>query len=174
MREIFDLDYAFMKMVMDDQSEEDTADDSTLETMKLMMTNGTISFADVKEQLENSDEERIVLTSQTKEERTSRDVYAGCLDGCGGASGSGSAEAAKMLSDIAFQPPMKSNPSRTYFYSRTVDTPNWSMTLNNSPINPPIIGKPAALDTYWLCISLKSAVDDSVIHLSVSPCTCLP
>ncbi len=110
--------------------------------------------------------------AETKEEKITRKVLAGCLDGCGGASGSGSAEAASMLSDIAFQPPMKNNSSRTYFYSRTANTANWDMKLNNANYSPgsdnPLIGRPASLDTFWLCISLKNAASDYVYTLGTT------
>ncbi len=110
--------------------------------------------------------------AQTKEEKVNRDILAGCLDGCGGASGSGSSEAATMHSDIAFQPPLQGGTKRVYFYTRTINGTNYDLKLNNSAYNPgstnPLIGKPASTDTYWLCISLKEATADYVYCLGTA------
>ncbi len=104
--------------------------------------------------------------AQTKEENIERTVYAGCLDGCGGASGSGSAEALAKISDTAFQPPLKGGGNRTYFYSRTVGKTDGSILMNNAAYNPgsenPLIGYPASTDTNWLCISLRDSASDYV------------
>lgn len=108
----------------------------------------------------------------TKEEKISRNVYAGCLDGCGGASGSGSAQPLPMLNDIAFQPPLKDSSSRTYFYSRTKGGTNGKVTINNSAYNPgsgnPLIGLKDSTDTFWLCISLRNVSTDYVYCLGTT------
>lgn len=112
------------------------------------------------------------VVAQTKEEKVSRNVYAGCLDGCGGASGSGSAEAASKLNDIAFQPPLKTQPSRTYFYQRTAGKTDYEVKMNNNNYNPvsgnPLIGRPASTDTFWLCISLRNSATDYVYCMGTS------
>lgn len=112
------------------------------------------------------------VVAQTKEEKVSRDILAGCLDGCGGASGSGSSQAAEMHSDIAFQPPLKGGTSRTYFYTRTIGGTNYSLKKNNSNYSPgnsnPLIGQPASTDTFWLCISLRDANSDYVYCMGTS------
>lgn len=106
------------------------------------------------------------VVAQTKEENIERTVYAGCLDGCGGASGSGSAEALAKISDTAFQPPLKGGGNRTYFYTRTVGKTDGSILMNNSAYNPgndnPLIGYRDSTDTNWLCISLRDSSSDYV------------
>ena len=108
----------------------------------------------------------------TKEQKISRNVYAGCLDGCGGASGSGSAQPLPMLNDIAFQPPLKDQGSRTYFYSRTKGGTDGKVTKNNSAYNPgsgnPLIGLRDNTDTFWLCISLRNVSTDFVYCLGTT------
>ena len=112
------------------------------------------------------------IVAKTKEEKISRDCLAGCLDGCGGASGSGSASPKPMLNDIAFQPPIKNQSSRTYFYSRTEGDTSYKITKNNVSYNPgssnPLIGKPGSTDTYWLCVSLKDSTSDYVYSLGTA------
>lgn len=111
--------------------------------------------------------------AETKETKFERQVLAGCLDGCGGASGSGSTEAAEVKSDIAFQPPLTGASERTYFYKRTVGTSDYSIEKNKTPYdtdNPdnPVLGSPESLDTEWLCISLKDKQSDYVYCLGTS------
>jgi len=112
------------------------------------------------------------VVAVTKEEQIARDCLAGCLDGCGGASGSGSSSPKPLLNDIAFQPPLKDQGSRTYFYSRTQGGTDGKVTINNSAYNPgsgnPLIGARDNTDTYWLCISLRNASTDFVYCLGTS------
>ncbi len=114
------------------------------------------------------------LIAETKEEQIRRDCLAGCLDGCGGASGSGSAPADKILSDVAFQPPYGSGTARTYFYKRTDGTGNHDITINNTSYrvynkgSNQYIGAPSNKDTYWLCISLKDDDSDYVYSLGTT------
>lgn len=109
---------------------------------------------------------QVVAVSYDK--RITRQIFAGCLDGCGGASGSGSGVADPMVTDLAFMPPIKSNPSRTYFYSRPVGKSAYTITKNNSlyappsPTGNPIIGSPSNTDTYWIGVSLRNASSDYV------------
>jgi hypothetical protein len=111
-----------------------------------------------------------VATSYDK--RINRQVFAGCLDGCGGSHGSGSAVAEPMYNDVAFMPPIKGNPSRTYFYSRPQTNSNYEITLNNSNYNPgssnPLIGLPQNLDTKWIGVSMRNATTDFVYALGNS------
>ena len=112
------------------------------------------------------------IVAKTKEEQISRDCLAGCLDGCGGASGSGSASPKPLLNDIAFQPPIKNQTSRTYFYSRSQGGTDGKVTKNNSSYNPgssnPLIGGRDNTDTFWLCISLRNASTDFVYCLGTT------
>ena len=112
------------------------------------------------------------VVAETKELKIQRQVLAGCLDGCGGASGSGSADAAKVINDIAFQPPLKGNPERTYFYKRTDGTSEYTIEKNKVKYNPdssnPLIGRPGNTDTEWLCISLRDKNTDYVYCLGNS------
>ncbi len=111
------------------------------------------------------------MVAQSNETKVSRDILAGCLDGCGGASGSGTGQAAVMLSDIAFQPPVSGNVARTYFYTRPEGSGNYSVTLNNDTYNPannPLIGLPGSTDTFWIGISLKNKTSDFVYCLGNS------
>lgn len=111
-----------------------------------------------------------VATSYDK--KITRQMLAGCLDGCGGASGSGSGVADEMLNDLAFMPPIKLNPSRTYFYSRPAGKPGYEITLNSAAYNPPtsnpIIGLPDNTDTYWIGVSMMSVSSDYVYTLGNS------
>ena len=107
--------------------------------------------------------------AETQEEKFTREVLAGCLDGCGSASGNGSVDPKPMHNDIAFQPPVKNQPKRTYFYTRTEGTSSYKVTKDNSTYSSKdIIGKPASEDTYWLCISLKDTTSDYVYCLGTS------
>ncbi len=112
------------------------------------------------------------IVAKTKEEQISRDCLAGCLDGCGGASGSGSSSPKPLLNDIAFQPPLKDQGSRTYFYSRTQGGTDGKVTKNNASYNPgsgnPLIGARDNTDTFWLCISLRNTTTDFVYCLGTS------
>lgn len=108
----------------------------------------------------------VVAVSYDK--KFTRQIFAGCLDGCGGASGSGSGVADPMITDVAFMPPIKSQPSRTYFYSRPVNKSDYTVTLNKAayaPPNPsgnPIIGSPSNPGTYWIGVSMKNISSDYV------------
>ncbi len=109
---------------------------------------------------------QVVAVSYDK--KISRQIFAGCIDGCGGASGSGGGVADPMITDLAFMPPIKSQPSRTYFYSRPVGDINYTVTKNKNiyaPPNPtgnPIIGTPASQDTYWIGVSMRDVSSDYV------------
>lgn len=109
---------------------------------------------------------QVVAVSYDK--KITRQIFAGCLDGCGGASGSGGGVADPMINDLAFMPPIKAQPSRTYFYSRPVGDVNYTVTKNKniySPPNPagnPIIGSPASQDTYWIGVSMRDVSSDYV------------
>jgi hypothetical protein len=109
---------------------------------------------------------QVVAISYDK--KITRQIFAGCLDGCGGASGSGSGVADPMVNDIAFMPPIKTQPSRTYFYSRPVGKAHYTVTKNTSmyappaPTGNPLIGSPQNTDTYWIGVSMKSVSSDYV------------
>lgn len=111
-----------------------------------------------------------VATSYDKQ--IARQMLAGCLDGCGGASGSGSGVADSMINDLAFMPPIKTNPSRTYFYSRPENKPGNEITLNSvlytPPATNPIIGLPDNTDTLWIGVSMRSVTSDYVYTLGNS------
>jgi len=109
-----------------------------------------------------------------------RRIYAGCLDGCGGASGSGSGNAKPMFTSVAFMPPIGGNPSRTYFYSREEDSNVYSVTLAvgaGGPINyvsaagnsiigyPGDVGTPVSRGTRWIAVSLRDKTSDFVYSL---------
>ena len=103
--------------------------------------------------------------AETREEKFTRNVLAGCLDGCGSAKGNGSVDPKPMHNDIAFQPPLKDQPKRTYFYSRTEGSSSAKVTKDKKNYKDNIIGLPNSDDTYWLCISLKDASSDYVYCL---------
>ncbi|MGM0598868.1 MAG: hypothetical protein ACQETH_03515 [Candidatus Rifleibacteriota bacterium] len=114
----------------------------------------------------------VVAVSYDK--RIRRQIFAGCLDGCGGASGSGSGSADPMITDLAFMPPIKDQPSRTYFYSRPVGKTNYEITLNRSryappaPRNNPIIGSPSRTNTYWIDVSMRNVTSDYIYTISTN------
>ncbi|MDN5277976.1 MAG: hypothetical protein PWR01_1941 [Clostridiales bacterium] len=108
----------------------------------------------------------VVAVSYDK--KITRQIFAGCLDGCGGASGSGGGVADPMVNDLAFMPPIKDQPSRTYFYSRPEGKSDYTVTLNRSSYAPPsprgnpIIGSPESTDTYWIGVSMRNVSSDYV------------
>lgn len=110
------------------------------------------------------------------DKKITRQIFAGCLDGCGGASGSGSGVADVWLNDLAFMPPVKDKPSRTYFYSRPDGKPGAEITLNGAPYNPPttgiganpVIGLPDSTDTFWIGVSMRDVNSDYVYTLGNS------
>ncbi|MDD3147659.1 MAG: hypothetical protein PHD82_10180, partial [Candidatus Riflebacteria bacterium] len=112
----------------------------------------------------------VVATSYDK--KISRQVFAGCLDGCGGASGSGSGVADEMTNDLAFMPPIKSQPSRTYFYSRPKYQSGAEITLNGALYKPaagnPLIGLPDNTDTLWIGVSMRNVSTDYVYTLGTT------
>lgn len=109
---------------------------------------------------------QIVAVSYDK--KITRQIFAGCVDGCGGASGSGGGVADPMITDLAFMTPIKGNPGRTYFYSRPLGDINYTVTKDKNiyaPPNPagnPIIGTPASQDTYWIGVSMRNVLTDYV------------
>ncbi len=109
---------------------------------------------------------RVVAVSYDK--RVSRQIFAGCLDGCGGASGSGSSVADPMITDLAFMPPIKAQPSRTYFYSRPEGGTDYKVTRDKDvyappyPAGNPIIGTPDSVDTFWIGVSMRDVSSDYV------------
>ena len=111
--------------------------------------------------------------ARTKDVKVSRNVYAGCLDGCGGASGSGSGPADEKISDTAFQPPLKGGSARTYFYSRSKGKTDWQIQLTNGGTtrninfggSDQLIGDPADVNTFWLEVSLKDKSRDYIYAL---------
>lgn len=113
---------------------------------------------------------KVVATSYDK--KISRQVFAGCLDGCGGASGSGSGVADEMTNDLAFMPPIKSQPSRTYFYSRPKYQSGAEISLNGSLYKPvpgnPLIGLPDNVDTLWIGVSMRNVSTDYVYALGTT------
>ncbi len=113
---------------------------------------------------------KIVATSYDK--KITRQIFAGCLDGCGGASGSGSGVADEMTNDLAFMPPIKSQPSRTYFYARPKYQSGAEITLNNAKYTPaadnPLIGLPDNTDTLWIGVSMRNVNSDYVYTLGTS------
>ena len=106
----------------------------------------------------------------TKDIKVSRNILAGCLDGCGGASGSGSGPADEKISDTAFQPPLKGGSARTYFYSRTKGKTDWQIQLTNGGTtrninfggSDKLIGDPGDVNTFWLEVSLKDRSNDYI------------
>ena len=113
--------------------------------------------------------------------KISRTILAGCLDGCGGATGSGEGSANPMYVSVAFQPPMGGGQSRTYLYSREIPSPEYSLTLSvggntaqdYTPEDAnPIIGEPFDMGstpekgTRWVGISLRDSTSDYVYTLS--------
>lgn len=112
----------------------------------------------------------VVATSYDK--KITRQIFAGCLDGCGGASGSGSGVADEMTNDLAFMPPIKSQPSRTYFYSRPKYQSGAEITLNGAKYTPaagnPLIGLPDNTDTLWIGVSMRNVNSDYVYTLGTS------
>lgn len=114
----------------------------------------------------------VVAVSYDKQ--ITRRIYAGCLDGCGGASGSGSGSADPMITDLAFMPPIKDQPSRTYFYSRPEGKTDYEITLNRSryappaPRNNPIIGSPSRTNTYWIDVSMRDVTSDYIYTISTN------
>ncbi len=112
----------------------------------------------------------VVATSYEKQ--VERRIYAGCLDGCGGASGSGSSAADEMTNDLAFMPPIKAQPSRTYFYSRPLGKSGAEITLNGSSYKPiagnPLIGLPDNTDTFWIGVSMRNTTTDYVYALGTT------
>ncbi|RCK77268.1 MAG: hypothetical protein OZSIB_3079 [Candidatus Ozemobacter sibiricus] len=109
-----------------------------------------------------------------------RKILNGCLDGCGGASGSGSGDAKPMFTSLAFMPPVGGSPSRTYFYSREEDSSFYTITLAvgaglpanyiPTPGNPLIgypadVASPTAKGTRWLGVSLRDRTTDFVYCL---------
>jgi len=113
---------------------------------------------------------KVVATSYDK--KITRQIFAGCLDGCGGASGSGSGVADEMTNDLAFMPPIKAQPSRTYFYSRPKYQAGAEITLNGSLYTPgasnPLIGLPDSIDTLWIGVSMRNVSSDYVYALGTS------
>ncbi len=113
---------------------------------------------------------QVVATSYDK--KITRQIFAGCLDGCGGASGSGSGVADEMTNDLAFMPPIKAEPSRTYFYSRPKYQAGAEITLNGSLYKPggdnPLIGLPDNVDTLWIGVSMRNVKTDYVYALGTS------
>lgn len=109
------------------------------------------------------------LVAQCNEVKVDRNVRGGCLDGCGGASGNGSAIADVIRSDIAFQPKLKETEARTYFYSRKEGTTENTLTLNLNKYEPtddnPLIGFRDNETTRWIGISLKNTTSDYVYLL---------
>ncbi|HNS08595.1 MAG TPA: hypothetical protein PKN29_02785 [Candidatus Ozemobacteraceae bacterium] len=113
---------------------------------------------------------KVVATSYDK--KITRQIFAGCLDGCGGASGSGSGVADEMTNDLAFMPPIKAQPSRTYFYSRPKYQSGAEITLNGANYVPaagnPLIGLPDNTDTLWIGVSMRNVNSDYVYTLGTS------
>lgn len=106
------------------------------------------------------------------DKKITRQIFAGCLDGCGGASGSGSGVADEMTNDLAFMPPIKSQPSRTYFYSRPKFKSGYEITLNGAIYSPssdnPLIGLPDSTDTEWIGVSMRNVNSDYVYTIGNS------
>ncbi|NLF97770.1 MAG: hypothetical protein GX569_13615 [Candidatus Riflebacteria bacterium] len=123
------------------------------------------------------------VVGTTYDVQIARKILAGCLDGCGGATGSGSGTANPMWVSVAFQPPIGGGQSRTYLYSRERPLPNYNLTLSkgggaatdyNPPADNPLIGSPYDMGatqekgTRWVGISLRDANTDYVYTLGTS------
>ncbi|NLM17540.1 MAG: hypothetical protein GX221_07470 [Candidatus Riflebacteria bacterium] len=96
----------------------------------------------------------------TNDSAVYRQILAGCMDGCGGASGEGSGVSQPLLADVAFMPKDNTRPrDRTYFYSRPKNGRTFNLTVNGSPCaagSPTvakIIGDGTDLTTKWVGVS---------------------
>jgi hypothetical protein len=123
------------------------------------------------------------VVGTTYDVEISRKILAGCLDGCGGATGTGSGTANPMWVSVAFQPPVGGGQSRAYLYSRERPLPNYNLTLSvgggaatdyEPPADNPLIGVPYDMGvtqekgTRWVGISLRDANSDYVYTLGTS------
>ncbi len=105
-----------------------------------------------------------------------RATLAGCLDGCGGASGDDAVKTDKMIFSSAFMPMLDKlgNPtSRTYFYSRPEGKSNYAITTtgegsSNYVVKGDPIGYEKVPDTQWLGVSMKDANSDYLYCLGNS------
>ena len=105
---------------------------------------------------------------RTREIKYDRRILAGCLDGCGGASGGGSAAAQSASATVAFQPKPNgaTTGDRAYFYTRIVTSKDYSLLYNGTEYpKGSIIGDPSDLSTYWIGVSLAGVNSDYVYAL---------
>lgn len=122
------------------------------------------------------------VVGQSQDTQISRRQYAGCLDGCGGASGSGTGVAKPIYTSVAFMPPLgitTPSPSRTYFYTREKDSPANTITLSVGGGSPSAyggavigdraaVGSPVERGTRWIGVSLQDQNNDYVYCLGTS------
>ena len=105
-----------------------------------------------------------------------RATLAGCLDGCGGASGDDAVKTDKMIFSSAFMPMLDklgNATSRTYFYSRPEGKANYSITTtgegsSNYVLKGDAVGYDKVPDTQWLGVSMKDENSDYLYCLGNS------
>ncbi|HOY66345.1 MAG TPA: hypothetical protein PLP29_05600 [Candidatus Ozemobacteraceae bacterium] len=106
-----------------------------------------------------------------------RATLAGCLDGCGGASGNEAIKSDKMVFSSAFMPVVDkfgNTTSRTYFYSRPEGKSGYSIsTTGPGSTNYVLKGDPVgfgaeAPDSQWLGVSMRDANSDYLYCLGNS------
>lgn len=105
-----------------------------------------------------------------------RATLAGCLDGCGGASGDDAVKTDKMIFSSAFMPmvdKLGNATSRTYFYSRPEGKSNYSISTTgegsaNYVLKGDAVGYEKVPDTQWLGVSMKSETSDYLYCLGNS------
>lgn len=104
-----------------------------------------------------------------------RATLAGCLDGCGGSSGSGGVEMGEMIFSAAFMPfaDNAGNPKvRTYAYSRAVGSPNYDISASAGANSFTAIGNPVGIgsanDTEWIGVSMQNRNKDFLYYMGNS------
>jgi hypothetical protein len=105
-----------------------------------------------------------------------RATLAGCLDGCGGASGNETISTGEMVFSPAFMPTVdgSGNPvSRTYFYTRPVGKTNYTISTTGPGATNYILkghatGYDVVPDTQWLGVSIKNNTSDYLYCLGNS------
>lgn len=104
-----------------------------------------------------------------------RASLAGCLDGCGFNSNSGTVSSADMLFHAAFMPfadALGNAQVRTYSYSRTDGTANWNLDVSGGFTNYTTFGNPIGIsgvrDTRWIGVSVAPAGRDFLYYMGNS------
>ena len=113
-----------------------------------------------------------VLLGSTGGISVGRRIYAGCLDGCDGFSGSADPVDAPVASaSVAFQPKPKNSSTgdRSYFYSRVITDTNYTLTKTPSNLAPTMVPSDqdylANKTTYRIGVSIKDKDHDYLYAL---------